>query len=466
MRKFYWYISSYVRRHGLVFLLSIVMAIAFFSVVLPLLLKNLYLKKKNYIAVVGQYSLQNLPTIIKKQLSAGLSSIGPDLNPQAMLAERWSIEDDGKQYRFVLKKGVSWQDGKELVPEDVHYNFSDVELVTTPNDVIFKLPEAFAPFPVSVSEPILRSVSKKHFLLPDTKKIIGIGQYEMVDYQLKGNYLTQLRIDGPSERYIYRFYPTEDSAVLAFKQGEVDVLLDLASCHDLCDWSDLEIIKDLAYDSYLALFYNNADPTLSKNIRQALAYALDKNYNLARATGPINPLSWAFLEGGKDYQKDWERGIERLIEELPREALKFEITTTTIFEEEAERIKQQWTDFGQAALKSCLANSKVEDKQLCENLAIKTNIKISNFPDTNNYQLLLIGQQSSIDPDQYFMWHSAQATNFTNYKNTRIDSLLEKGRQTINVEERKAIYQEFQQYLLEDPPAIFLHYLNKFSIAR
>ena len=151
---------------------------------------------------------------------------------------------------------------------------------------------------------------------------------------------------------------------------------------------------------------------------------------------------------------------------MPREPLTFEVTTTTVFEAEAERIRREWQAFGEAAAAACQSSSQVEDKKLCDNLLIQTNIKISNFPDTNNYQMLLIGQESSLDPDQYFMWHSGQATNFTNYKNTRIDSLLETGRQTIDFEERKTIYQEFQQYLLEDPPAIFLHYLNKFSIAR
>jgi peptide/nickel transport system substrate-binding protein len=466
MRKLYWYISLYIRRHGWIFLTSIVATIVFFSVLLPFLLKNITLKKQNYIAVVGQYNLSNLPTIIKQQLSAGLTSIGPDQSPQAMLAEKWIIEDDGKQYRFVLKKNVFWQDGKELMPEDVYYNFADVNIVTTPNDVIFKLPEAFAPFPVAVSEPILRSSIQKRFLLNDLTKIIGIGQYEMLDYKMDGNYLSEFKVDGPEGRYIYRFYPTEDAAVLAFKKGEIDVLLDLASCHDLCDWSNLEIVRDLDYNSYLALFFNNADPLLTKNIRQALSYALEKNYGEARANSPFNPNSWAYLEGGKDYQKDWERGIERLIDELPRQPLNFELTTTTIFKEEAEFIQKELSTFGQEAVTACQNDGDVEEKELCDNLSINLRIKVSNFPDTNNFQLLLMGQTIPIDPDQYFMWHSTQATNFTKYKNTRIDSLLERGRQTLDMEERKSIYQELQQFLLEDPPAVFLRYLEKFSIAR
>lgn len=466
MRKIYWYISLYIRRHGWVFLVSIIATIVFFSVLLPLLIKNITLKKQNYIAVVGQHTLSNLPTIIKQQLSSGLTSIGTDLSSQPMLAERWILEDDNQQYRFVLKKGVFWQDGKELIPEDVYYNFADVLIVTTPNDVIFKLPEAFAPFPVAVSEPILRSTNQKHFLLPDTTRLIGIGQYEMLDYKMLGNYLKEFRVDGPEERYIYRFYPTEDAAVQAFKKGEVDVLLDLASCHDLCEWSNLEIVKDLDYNSYLALFFNNADPLLTKNVRQAFAYALEKDYGEARANSPVNPQSWAYLEGGKDYQKDWERATERLIDELPREPLNFEVTTTTIFQEEAKLMQQELQAFGQEAIKVCQQSSDVEDKKLCDNLTINLQIKISNFPDTGNFQLLLMGQSIPIDPDQYLMWHSTQATNFTHYKNTRIDSLLEKGRQTLDMEERKSIYQEFQQFLLEDPPAIFLRYLERFSIAR
>ena len=70
-------------------------------------------------------------------MSAGLTKIGADLQAEPLLAERWVIEDDGKQYRFVLKKEVKWQDGKTLKPEDVYYNFSDVQTISTPNEIIF-----------------------------------------------------------------------------------------------------------------------------------------------------------------------------------------------------------------------------------------------------------------------------------------------------------------------------------------
>jgi len=353
-----------------------------------------------------------------------------------------------------------------LKPEDIHYNFADVQTISTPNEVIFTLPEPFAPFTVSVSEPILRTEWEKKIFSPRKMKIIGIGQYKMLDYKLKGNNLSEFKIDGPDARYIYRFYLTENEAVNAFKKGEVDVLLNISNCYDLCEWPNLEMAKELSYSRYLAIFFNNSDPLLNKNIRQALSYVLEKNYGSARAIGPINPNSWAYLQGGKDYAKDFDRAIERLISDIPRAPLHFELTTSSNFSNEAEAIKKELEAFSPLAIEKCIAAKDVKEKALCQNLDIKINIKISNFPDLDNYQLLLIGQESSIDPDQYFMWHSSQPTNFTNYKNTRIDSLLEKGRKTLDLEERRTIYQEFQQYLLEDPPAIFLRYLDNYSIAR
>jgi ABC-type transport system substrate-binding protein len=43
---------------------------------------------------------------------------------------------------------------------------------------------------------------------------------------------------------------------------------------------------------------------------------------------------------------------------------------------------------------------------------------------------------------------------------------LEKGRQTLDKKERTDIYQEFQQFFLEDTPAIFLRYLYSYDIKR
>jgi len=43
---------------------------------------------------------------------------------------------------------------------------------------------------------------------------------------------------------------------------------------------------------------------------------------------------------------------------------------------------------------------------------------------------------------------------------------LEEGRQTFDTQERKRIYFDFQRYLLEESPAIFISYPTFYNITR
>ncbi len=450
-------------------IVSVVGAILLFSLLMPFLIQKLNIKKRTYIGIVGEYNLQNLPKEIKNNLSIGLTRVDPeDQSIKPLLAERWVTENEGHTYRFPLKKDVYWQDGLELTPETINYNLRDVEVITTPNDIIFKLPDTFAPFPAVVSEPIFRQVLQRHFVFFKRPSIIGVGPYRISSYKQRGNRLQEIILDGPDDRLVYRFYLTENDALTGFKKGEVDVLREIRQPEQLIHWNDRSVTLErmINFDQYLAIFYNHNDPVITRNLKQALYYSLEKPQGDERAVSPINPRSWAYLAGGKDYAKDWDRAVERVLAGLPNQKLDLSLTTTSIYLDKANQIKKQWEDFGEYVYEKCQTEASDDEKDLCENVQISVNLKISNFPDTNDYQLLLLGQEIPLDPDQYFLWHSDQPTNFTNYKNTRVDSLLEKGRQTLDQRERQTVYQEFQQFLLEDPPAIFLEYLPSYTVRR
>lgn len=468
MRKLYWYLSSYIRKHGLIVLLTIILAMVIFSFAVPLIARFVENKDRLYIGVVGYYSLDTLPTEITQLMSSGITRIEPDGSVIPDIAERWTTEDDGKTYRFVLKKNLQWQDGKPLVPEDIDYRFNDVETISTPNDIVFKLPEPFVPFPSVVSRPILRSEESQYLFFFKRRTLIGLAAYKMESYEEKGNRLLELIIANNQERRIYRFYLTEEDAVLAYKRGEVDDVADLSAVPNVNTWSTTETLTTLNNDRYLAVFFNLENPIFQKNIRQALSYAVTKPTDDTRANGPINPQSWAYLPGGKTYDYDVDRGVERMMAEIDQlgAPIQFELTTTPTFESDGSRIKQEWETLGQKAVEKCQSDSNFKDKAICENLRISVNLRITSFPDTTNFQALLIGQEIPPDPDQYYLWHSGQPTNFTHYRNTRIDSLLEKGRVTLDRTERLAIYQEFQQFFLEDAPAVFLRQLPSYEIKR
>jgi peptide/nickel transport system substrate-binding protein len=98
-------------------------------------------------------------------------------------------------------------------------------------------------------------------------------------------------------------------------------------------------------------------------------------------------------------------------------------------------------------------------------LGINTSIQtVEGIPDS--FQIYIGNFTIPQDPDQYTLWHSEGPDNITHYKNLRIDELLEDGRRTVNDKQRQQIYNDFQKFLLEDSPAVFLYYPDEYTISR
>lgn len=464
--KSYWYFSAYFHKHAKLIAFAVVIGIILFAVILPFVSTLPQVKPTQYIGVVGSYDFNTLPREITRLISRGLTQVDEEGNPLPDLSERWSVEDDGKTYRLIIKENIRWQDGKILEPKDIRWEFENTQTIYTENEIVFKLPEPFAPFPVLLSQPLFRETQGSYFRFFTKKRIVGLAPYHVSKLKYQDNRLQEMILDSVQERRIYRFYLTEDRAKTAFQQGRIDQISGLTAVDDFPSWPNVQVKEEIHTDQYLAVFFNHDDPLFSKNVRQALAYALQRNENSLRAKGPINPNSWAYLDSVKAYPYDLERATERILDEIPAQPMNFTLTTTARFGKQAEEIEQQWEEFGRYSQQACQKSSAIKEKERCDNLLMDVNVVISNFPDLDTFQTLLVGQQIPRDPDQYGLWHSTQPTNFSRYKNPRIDALLENGRKITDLTDRTAIYQEFQQFLLEDSPAIFLYYLTDYQVMR
>lgn len=472
MRKIYWYISAYLRKHGWKILLVALAAAAIFSFFLPWFIDTITRRQTYYIGIVGEYYLNDLPEMVQEQLSRGLMKIGADGDFVPDIAEKVIIEEGGKRYRFLLPVDLTWGNGEFFTAEDVNYPLKDVTVTRTQNEIIYDLPDVFASFPQYLTRPLLKNVATKNRQFANQETFVGLNAVEIDSVTYNDSTrtsLSQIILDDLTtrKRYVYRFYFTQDQAVEAFKLGKIDYLFDVTNVEELASWPNVTVSEREISDQYLAIFFNHNDPLLSKNLRLALSYATNKERGgYARAIGPIPEASWAFLKGLKTYGQNYDSAVERLLEELPGEPLELNLVTTSSYYSIAEEIKSSWEELGNRAADACLEKKEITDKDKCEYLRLQVKVQIQNFPDTSNFQILLVGQEVSLYPDQYPLWHSGLATNFTGYKNTKVDSLLEKGRQTLDQTERLAIYQEFQQALLDDPPAIFLWYLKSSDLAR
>ncbi|MBI3290608.1 ABC transporter substrate-binding protein [Candidatus Microgenomates bacterium] len=389
------------------------------------------------IGLVGRFTTENVPSEISKKISVGLTTLDFESLPQPGIAQSWEVKEDGRVWTFKIRQGLNWQDNSQIRSKDFKYKLPDVQVSYPSSDTIeFRLSSPYSPFPAVVSRPYFK------------KGLLGVGEWKVKNIVTSGGFLKLLTLeDKQGNREIYRFYETEQALVNAFKLAEIDTILEISTVEKLEKLSGLKISPINHQDRFIAIFFNTQDPAVEdKFIRQALAYAIKKTENYPRALSPISPISWAYNPLVKTYDYNTARAKE-FLDKLPKEQREnFTIRLATIpsLLPIAEEVKRDW-----------------------EAVGVKTEIQVATgIPE--NFQALLATQIIPPDPDQYALWHSTQTeTNITRYtKSPRIDKILEDGRRTLSQDERRGIYLDFQRFLLEDVPAIFLYHPVSYSVTR
>lgn len=431
-------ISAFISKFKFIFIGGIILGATVF-VILTKIFPVLTSGKVERIGITGRFRPDNLPSEIVSLIGDGLTEIDGTGNVKPDLAQSWQVDEQGKVWIFELKDNLFWQDGKEVLAKDIKYPFSDVT-VETPNDktIVFRLQNPFSPFPAVVSRPVFK------------KGLLGTGSWRVKrgGLRLSGQFVESLTlVDENKNLKVFKFYPTEERAKLAFKLGSVNEIENVFTKTPFDSWRNIEIKENIQGNQYVAIFLNTKDPLLSeKSLRQALAYGVNKElFGAPRALGPINPSSWAFNPQVKPYTFDLAHAKE-LLKDLPKEqrdTLGIKLASTPVLLETAEKIAANWDEMG-----------------------VKTEVQVtSSVPE--DFQALLIIFDIPQDPDQYPLWHSTQtASNITKIANPRIDKLLEDGRTQLDQGERKSIYLDFQRFLVEESPAIFLYHPITYTISR
>lgn len=436
IRRYYWVTKSFLTRHNKIIVrttgivLSLILIFLLFSKYIPTF------KTTTRLGRVGKYTIETFPVDIQLKISSGLVGVEGSGTILPKLAKSWEVQDAGKTYVFTLDNTLSWHDGSRLTPDDITYNFKDVEIGRGDNTITYRLKEPFSPFFSAVARPILK------------KNKLGTGEFRMVKSVISSGVLQSLTLESETKRLVYKFYPTETSSLTAYKLGEVDQLEGLSFISDSLSQDTTNILTESnsSTNQQSVLFFNNNDAVLtSKSARQALSYAIqDKTFGKERSISPIDKSSWAYNSLVKTYDYDPEKAKSLFAQDIQDPGSQtLELKTMLQYLDIAESIATSWR----------------------ETLGVKVDVKVVSSI-TSDYQILLTDFTSPIDPDQYTIWHSTQATNFTHFSNLKIDKLLEDGRRTSDQKLRKEIYQDFQRFLLEDCPAAFLFKSSTYSLSR
>jgi len=434
-RRLFWLTSSFVKKYYRLILTSLVVSLLVGLLASRLLAKLPSQTSTVRLGLVGQYTSQSLPPLVKNILNSGLTKVGPNQTIVANLAG-WEVTDGGKRYTFTLKPGQAWSDGNPIKAADIIISIPDVNIQFAGDDkIIFDLPQAFAPFPSVLTNPVTN------------KEGLTASVYRVNLTQNTNGVLSKIQLTSPDQTIIIRPFPSTAQALTAYKLGEIDAIYNYPKVGDL-DLSAYGTVRETKnYHQALAIFFNNQDPTLKdKSIRQGIAYALpEKSFGHDRALGPISAASWAYNPLVKLYEFDGRKALDLIKNNLPdkNQVLNLELATIPAYLPIAEKIKSQ----------------------LDPNL-VSLNIKVvTSRPDS--YQLYLTLFDIGHDPDQYVFWHStAAANNISKTSDERLDKDLEDGRRSLDQNERKKIYTNFQRTFAEELPALFLFYPTYSNLAR
>jgi len=223
---------------------------------------------------------------------------------------------------------------------------------------------------------------------------------------------------------------------------------------------------DGASGQFYALFMNNDVPPFNDpNVRQAIAYALDRDLIMQVALmgegfslkgGPIPPWHWAGIDPVYD-QPDLERARTLLAESDYPAGASFKLRVWA---------PQDFVIRASLVIQEALAplGIKVEIDQQGDWVTYRQGI------ETGEFQATIQGFGGNIDPDQYlrerFSTGGGSIAYVKGYSNSRFDALVAQALTVSGHDERFDLYREAQVLLANDAPAVFLFNMKQTEALR
>jgi peptide/nickel transport system substrate-binding protein len=427
-------------------------------------------------------STSSLDRQIYQSVYDTLVRLDKDLNIAPGLAKSWE-QSDPKTVVFKLQSGVTYHDGEPFNAASVKANvermkthpktlrkgeLDDVVSVDVVDDltVKFNLKQA--------SSPLLSLLTDRAGMMVSTKaaeaagddfarKPVGTGPFKFVEW-VKDDHMTLRKweqhwekdADGVQLPYldevIYKPIPDGTQRLTAVRTGTVDMI-------DVPPSKDMPALKtgtDLRYSELPGLAYRYIQlnvkraPLDNKAFRQAIAWSIDREainkavfFNVGQVGyQAIPPSSFAFDPDFKPYSpRDVGKAKAKLAESgVANPTFTGMVPNTPEDKQLAEVFKEQLAETGITLEIELLENTVLGDRAL-----------------KREYQASINGWSGRPDPDGnvFNFFHGKGAQNRSDYANAEVDKLLEAARATYDNAERKKLYAQANELILEDSPVIF-----------
>lgn len=454
-------------------------------------------------------ALSSAPTTneVGTKIFEGLFEYDSNLQPTPSLAESWEVSQDGKTVTFNLRKGVEWHDGKPFTSADVAFslqkvvrefhprglsNLGPIVAIETPDEhtAVVKLEHPYPPMMKGLSGLEVPMMPKHIFEGTDIRnnpavnKPIGTGPFKFAKWE-KGNYIQLDRNEKYwregrpyLDRVIFRFIADASTRSAALEKGEVHVAtfgtINPVEMRRLADLPNIEIAEG-GYEALAPVMLMELNtkraPLDDKRVRQAIAYAIDRNliteniwYGFGKpAVGPISSVFKAAglytEEGVRRYDvKDRIAIANKLLDDAGHKrgsnGMRFKIVHDVVpFGEDWRRMAEYV-------------------KQALGKVGIDVELRTNDAPTFmrqvygSNYDFWMasgwfIGMGDPTLGVQRQYWSknikpNVPYVNTVQYSNPEVDRLWEAAQTELDPQKRAGLFHDLQRQVVEDSPVIWI----------
>jgi len=406
------------------------------------------------------------------------------------LAKDWEYVEEENAYIFELRDDVTWHDGTNFTAEDVIFTIDYVKTHPNPfvtligpsgvreaaaiDDYTVKLylEQPYAPFLHDVAGTL--AIIPKHIWeyvaqpeeFTDAQAVIGTGPYTLADYSKEhGTYLYKAYEDyylgKPAVDEIKFVKISEEMIPAALKEGSIDagdVPPEVVS--EMEEAGFTIITAPYAWNAKLTLNHQK-EPLSSKQFRQALAYAIDRealvqitqrDHAMAGSPGMMPPTSDWYNPNAPQYEYDPTK-TEQLLKGLgytlengyftkDGKELKLELIATAEFKAVGQFVKQQLEEVG-IKIDFTTLEAKTVDARV----------------EAWDFDLSIYGHGGLYEPSILKRVIMDKGFNSARYdSNQALNQLIEAQLSEMDAEKRKELVWQIQEIYAEDLPALILYY--------
>ncbi|MCI1649208.1 ABC transporter substrate-binding protein [Bifidobacterium tibiigranuli] len=452
---------------------------------------------------------------INAPIFASLVVYDKDSNPVGDLAKSWDISKDNLTYTYHLRDNAKFSDGSEVTADDVAftltlendpaYNFGLADFtdigIKGAEDYKAGKADSISGIKVIDSKTISITTEKVNpialttlgsYVLPKAyygkdyrrghldylqqlyDKPLGAGPY-VLDKYIPGQevrYTANANYYGgkPKIEHLILKVVTDDTALQSYQNGDTDADVfnpdpDVLSQLKDFGWSNVNI-RTNSYFSYS--MFNTKKPYLTKAVRQALYYGLDRKQIVAAwykgygqvANAYVPPTNWAYSTQGVNeysYNPDkankllddagWKKGSDGIREKDGKK-----LTLTYVTKDQTDPI---------------ISIGKEQYKQI--GIDLQAEVTDQNTETTReqdgDYDMITFRTPVINDPNEAVKAFGTTdpAINFSGYDNAKVRSLIKQGISLSDRAQRKPVYQNLYQELSNDPPYLLIGYVKGFN---